>query len=122
MTSTVPEFVAIAKALSSPLAVRILKLLLRGEELCVCEIMDAVQVPQYTCSRSLGTMHKAKMIVRRREGRWAYYTLHPQPSAPVRAALHTVAQQVSDAIFEQDEARLLERLARRVDGKCVAAY
>lgn len=122
MTTTIPEFVAIAKAVSNPLAVRMLKLLLRGEELCVCEIMDAVQVPQYTCSRSLGTMYRAKMVVRRREGRWAYYTLRPNPSAPVSAALDTVAHQVSDAIFEQDQARLVERLAKRVDGKCVAAY
>lgn len=122
MACPVPEFVTVTKALSNPLAVRILKLLLRGEELCVCEIMDAVHVPQYTCSRSLGTMYAANMVVRRRKGRWAYYTLHPQPSAVVRAALDMVGQQVSDAILEQDEARLVDRLALRVDGKCVAAY
>jgi ArsR family transcriptional regulator len=120
--ATIPEFAALGKGLSCVLCLRILKLLLHGEELCVCEIVDVLQVPQYTCSRRLGVLSRAKMVVRRRDGNWAYYSLPPRPSKTVRLLLDILDQEVSDEVTQQDAVRLGEELAKRVNGRCVAKY
>lgn len=122
MTTRIPEFAAIGKGLSCVLCLRILKLLLHGEELCVCEIVDVLRVPQYTCSRRLGVLSRAKLVVRRREGNWAYYSLPPRRSTTVQALLDMLDREVNDEVTQQDAERLKEGLARRVNGKCVVTY
>ena len=61
-------------ALADPVRLRLLRLLLRGEA-CVCELMDAVQLPQYAVSRYLRQLRAAGLVEARREGRWMYYRL-----------------------------------------------
>ncbi|RME69060.1 MAG: ArsR family transcriptional regulator, partial [Nitrospirae bacterium] len=68
------EFLAITKALSDETRVRILKLLEQGE-LCVCELMEILQMGQSTVSKHLGILHNAGLVERRKEGTWAYYRL-----------------------------------------------
>src|SRR3989304_1891481 len=51
---------------------RVIRLLLR-EELCVCELVDALRIPQYKMSRHLGTLRAVGLVEARRNGRWMYY-------------------------------------------------
>lgn len=57
---------------------RILLLLLRADERCVCELYQALKQPQPTVSRHLAILREAKLVLVRKEGTWAYYRLHPQ--------------------------------------------
>ena len=57
---------------------RILLLLLRADERCVCELYQALKQPQPTVSRHLAILREAKLVLARKEGTWAYYRLHPQ--------------------------------------------
>lgn len=62
------------KALSDETRLRIIVLLTHGE-LCVCDIMASLELPQSTVSRHLAYLRNAGLVEDRREGVWMYYTL-----------------------------------------------
>lgn len=62
------------KALAHDTRLRILNLLLGGE-VCVCRIMEILQLPQSTASRHLGILKNAGLVEDRREGIWVHYSL-----------------------------------------------
>ena len=66
--------VEVFKAASDPCRLRILKLL-KGGELCVCEIMTALKKPQSTTSHHLSILREAGLVKERRDGKWSYYRL-----------------------------------------------
>ncbi|TVM19539.1 ArsR family transcriptional regulator [Oceanidesulfovibrio indonesiensis] len=67
------------KALADPTRLRILRCLTHGE-LCVCDIMAALDMPQSTVSRHLATLRHAGLVAGRRGGKWMYYRLAEQDS------------------------------------------
>ena len=71
------------KGFSDPLRLRILHLL-RGGELCVCDLVEILKVPQATASRHLAYLKRSGLITSRRERYWTYYAV-----APGRTAFHT---------------------------------
>jgi len=68
------ELVKVFKALSDETRIRIMKLLSEGE-LCVCEIMQALEISQSRASRNLGILKDAGLLVDRRDGQWVHYSL-----------------------------------------------
>lgn len=68
------------RAFSDPTRLRILNLLLQGE-LCVCEIVNTLRVPQPTASRHLAYLKKSGLVESRREGLWIHYQLAPASTA-----------------------------------------
>jgi ArsR family transcriptional regulator len=62
------------KALADATRLRILRLLMAGE-LCVCNIHDALKIPQAKASRHLAYLRRVGLVTTRREGLWIYYTL-----------------------------------------------
>ncbi|KIH75535.1 transcriptional regulator, ArsR family [Geoalkalibacter ferrihydriticus] len=64
----------IFKALADETRLRILALLTRGE-LCVCDLMSILDLPQSTVSRHLAYLRNAGLVSDRRQGVWMYYTL-----------------------------------------------
>jgi ArsR family transcriptional regulator, arsenate/arsenite/antimonite-responsive transcriptional repressor len=63
------------KALGEEIRLRILYLLLTEGELCVCDIMAALELPQSTASRHLAYLKKAGWVDDRREAVWMYYSI-----------------------------------------------
>jgi ArsR family transcriptional regulator len=68
------------RAFSDPTRLRILNLLLPGE-LCVCDIVNTLKVPQPTASRHLAYLRKSGLVEARRDGLWMYYRLAPPQTA-----------------------------------------
>jgi ArsR family transcriptional regulator len=64
----------IFKALADETRLRILALLGEGE-LCVCDLMIVLDLPQSTVSRHLATLRNAELVEDRRQGVWMYYRL-----------------------------------------------
>ena len=62
------------KAISDPTRLKILYLLQDGE-LCVCEIIMALEKPQSTISHHLNVLKNAGFIKGRKEGVWIHYKL-----------------------------------------------
>ncbi|MHB1184911.1 MAG: ArsR/SmtB family transcription factor [Desulfobulbia bacterium] len=67
------------KALSEEPRLRILALLLNGE-LCVCDLMAVLQLPQSTISRHLAYLRNTGWVKGRRRGVWMYYRLAEMPT------------------------------------------
>jgi ArsR family transcriptional regulator len=83
------------KALADETRLRILVLLLDGE-LCVCELIAALELPQSTISRHLAYLKNAGWLEDRRHGVWMYYRLNHQADQ-LRAALTRILdRQLSD--------------------------
>jgi ArsR family transcriptional regulator len=62
------------KALGDETRLRMLGLLTHGE-LCVCDIMEVLKLPQSTASRHLAYLKNAKWVSGVRRGKWMYYQL-----------------------------------------------
>ncbi len=62
------------KAISDPTRLKILYLLQEGE-LCVCEILTALEKPQSTISHHLNVLKNSGFIKGRKEGVWIHYKL-----------------------------------------------
>ena len=60
------------KALSDPTRVRIVTLL-AGAELCVCDLVAALEMSQSAISHQLRTLRDLKLVRWRREGRQIFY-------------------------------------------------
>ena len=63
------------KGLADETRLRILALLLSEGELCVCDIIAALRLPQSTISRHLAYLRKARWVNDRRCGLWIYYSI-----------------------------------------------
>ncbi len=54
-------------------------LLMAGEgELCVCELMHALDLPQPKISRHLAAMRDSGIVVSRRHAQWVFYFINPE--------------------------------------------
>jgi ArsR family transcriptional regulator len=74
---SVPATIGVAgfHALSDPLRLQVLDLL-RSQELCVCDLCEALEVSQSKLSFHLKTLKEAQLVQSRQEGRWIYYSLN----------------------------------------------
>jgi len=66
---------ALFKVLADPTRLRLAVLLSIHGETCVCELVEALDTPQYTISRHLGIMRSAGLVEARRQGTWMHYKL-----------------------------------------------
>ena len=64
----------IFKALSDPTRIRMVRLL-NIREMCVCEIMTALDLTQATASHHLNILENAGLLKDKREGKWIFYAL-----------------------------------------------
>jgi len=62
------------KAISHPARMRILGML-KGGELCVCQLTAALDLAPSTVSAHLSELRRAGLITERKEGRWVHYDL-----------------------------------------------
>jgi ArsR family transcriptional regulator len=115
------SFTRLLAALTDPTRLRLVQLLLR-EELCVCELVDALQVPQYKVSRHLSRLRGVGLVEARRNGRWIYYSIGRQGRLNT---FHRDLLRVMDVHLDgvpavrKDDLRLSRRLALRRAGRCV---
>ncbi len=73
--ATADLIVAGFHALSEPLRMKILELL-KEQELCVCDLCEALGVTQSKLSFHLKTLKEAGLVCSRQSGRWIYYSLN----------------------------------------------
>jgi len=64
----------ILKALSEETRLRIMNLVLKGE-ICVCDIMRVLNMPQSTVSRHIAYLKNAGLVRGRRQGTWMHYSV-----------------------------------------------
>lgn len=98
------------KAAAHPIRLRILALLGSGE-LCVCQIVEVLQVPQSTVSESLRELRRAGFVTERREGRWVFVSVVQDPAgSPLLQALLSESMPLAEAGRDRVRADKVRRL------------
>jgi ArsR family transcriptional regulator, arsenate/arsenite/antimonite-responsive transcriptional repressor len=100
------------RAFSDRTRLRLLHLL-RGGELCVCDLVAVIAAPQPKISRHLAYLRRAGLVLVRKDGLWSHYRL-----APARGAFHAKLLDCLESCFRdvpqlaKDRSQLKE-IARR---------
>lgn len=68
------DLLDIFKALSDETRIRIINLLYE-KELCVCDILHTLNIPQTKTSRHLACLKHAGLVADRQQAQWVYYSL-----------------------------------------------
>ena len=79
--------------------------LLDARELCVCELVDVLQMPQGKISRHLAVLKIAGLVHDRRDATWVYYSLASAASS-LHAQLLEYLKKETGAIVDSDRDRL----------------
>ena len=87
-TSPLTSAVNTHKALAHPARIRILAML-RGGELCVCQLIAVVRLAPSTISAHLAELKRAGLVEDRKEGKWVH----------VRLAVGNEAREVLASVF-----------------------
>jgi ArsR family transcriptional regulator len=118
----VREFLAITKALADETRVRAL-LALRGGELCLCHVIELLQLSPSTVSKHLDLLRQAGLVARRKDGRWVHFRLAGQEaSLMARRALRWVLEALKDDAAVEGDARRLATLCCKDLEELAACY
>lgn len=98
------QLLNIFKAISDETRLRILKLLERGE-LCVCDIVAALDMIQPKVSFHLSILKNAGLIKSRKQGRWIHYNINDSDIFK-RFLVLSVLEKISGHEVAEDKKRL----------------
>ena len=99
------------KCLADENRIRMMLLIAREEELCVCELTCALEESQPKVSRHLAQLRSSGLLLDRRQGQWVYYRLNPELPGWVREILHVTAK--ANAAWLKDNAARLQNMDGR---------
>jgi len=108
------ELLNIFKALSDKTRLRIIKLLEHGE-LCVCDIVAALEMVQPKVSFHLRVLKKAGLIKDRKQGKWMHYRLD-ESDIFKRFVTVSVLEKISDTMVKEDYERLERFMKNKSEG------
>lgn len=93
--------------LADPIRLRLLALIAKHGELCVCELVAALDLPQPKVSRHLAVMRDAGLLRDRRDAQWVLYALSPNtPEWAATAIEAAVSATASEPAHKKDTKRL----------------
>ncbi len=99
------------KSLADETRVRAMLLISDQGELCVCELMCALDDSQPKISRHLAQLRSNGLLLDRRQGQWVYYRLNPELPAWVREILQVTSK--ANADWLKDNAARLQNMDGR---------
>ncbi len=107
------------QALSDTTRLRIVRLLATTEqEICLCELVDALLEPQYNLSRHLKVLRQTGFLTSQKEGRWVYHRLTAEPH--YLQQLYSMVRSLPDTegVYSRDFENFNKRIALREEGRC----
>ena len=99
------------KCLADATRARLTLLILREGELCVCELIHALDDSQPKISRHLAQLRSCGLLQDRRQGQWVYYRINPALPAWVTQVLDTTLQ--ANQPWLQNDALRLDAMGDR---------
>jgi ArsR family transcriptional regulator len=110
---------ALLQLLADETRLRSVVLLRDSSELCVCELVHALETAQPKVSRHLALLREAGVVDDRRDGQWVYYRLHPAlPRWAVRLIEDAALAASGEPAFRADAQRLEEMPCRPDERRC----
>ena len=115
---SIADLDALFKAFGDPTRIRILNVLAAGE-LCVCDVVELLGLPQPTVSRHLAYLRRCGLVDATREWKFAHYRLADPTTAVHRSLLACVGAAFADVPTLDAERAVAEaRVAARVTDPC----
>ena len=101
------------KCLSEETRLRCLLLIQSEDELCVCELMEALNESQPKVSRHLAQLRNCGLLTDRRQGQWVFYSINQA----LPEWMHTVLTETltNNALFIKDDKDRLKKMGDRPD-------
>ncbi|MFD1008629.1 MULTISPECIES: metalloregulator ArsR/SmtB family transcription factor [Oceanisphaera] len=91
------------KCLADDTRLKSLLLISQHQELCVCDLQQALQLSQPKVSRHLAELRKCELLMDERRGKWVYYRLHPNLPSWARDILKSTATHHPDYLTECEQ-------------------
>jgi DNA-binding transcriptional ArsR family regulator len=98
------DVMAVTKALADESRARIVLFLAAGE-MCVCQIVEMLQLAPSTVSKHLDVLCRAGLIEPRKEGRWVYYRRPERPGDCAAKAIGWLEEALAQDPRALDDAR-----------------
>lgn len=106
------------KGFADPTRIRVMNLLVAGE-LCVCDIVEILALPQPAVSRHLAYLRRAGLVEATREWKFAHYRLAQPRHAVHRNMLNCVRSCFTGVTsLDAERARAQARVAERTATPC----
>ena len=106
MTGKSANLENVFRALGDSTRLRLLHLM-NGREICVCYLVEVLNVPQPKISRHLAYLRRAGLVLARRDGKWMHYRLASPSNRHAADILSTTLESISREPRMQDD---LQRL------------
>ena len=91
------------KALSEQTRLRIMALILEYNEVCVCDLVTVLEMPQGSVSRHLSYLKKSGLVESVTRGTWRFYQLNQAMTEPLLTILKlTLDSLKSDCQVQRD--------------------
>ena len=117
------QAVDLLRALADEERLRTLNLLSdEPEGACVCELVDALRLPQYQVSRQLGMLKGAGLVEAHKRGNWVYYRIRPDLPPLAGLMLEDLVAHLESEAGSEDRERFARRLRLREGGVCSLGY
>jgi ArsR family transcriptional regulator len=68
-------YLNVTKALADGSRMRTVAALLKHDELCVCQLVELLQLATPTVSRHMAVLQGARLVQSRKDGRWVFYRI-----------------------------------------------
>ncbi len=96
------------RLLADETRLRILALLGKTPDLCVCELVAILRLPQYQISRHLGRLRRSGLLASRREGPFVFYSIagEARGHSVYRVILRAIPQLASRQVVAGDLGRM----------------
>ncbi len=107
-------------ALANEIRLRVLTLLQAQGELCVCELIHALNLSQPMISRHLALLRADGLVETRRAGQWMYYRIHPQLAAWASEVLVVTVEANKQQQPFINDMQVLAGMPNRPDAACCA--
>ena len=107
--ATLPALVDAVKALAHPGRLRMLAML-RGGDLCVCQLTAVLELAASTVSSHLSDLRRAGIVTERKSGKWVHY--HLVDAGPLAELVRQALGLVQDDDRLKQDARVVDTLRR----------
>ncbi|HAZ14708.1 MAG: hypothetical protein A2X86_12680 [Bdellovibrionales bacterium GWA2_49_15] len=105
--------VQLFKALADETRLKMVVLILKHGELCVCDFELGMGISQSKSSRHLRYLQMAGLLEDKREATWVYYRINSKPSVLQKAALKAVECLFENAQIKDADEQLKKWLKRK---------
>ncbi len=109
---------AVFASLSNKTRLRCLYLAAIHDEVCVCEVVDALGIPQPTISKAFKTLKDAGLVTDRRDANWTYYRLNDAAPAWVTEIIDSTIEGLATAAPYLDDENRFATSAMRESETC----